>query len=185
MADTPGFPDCNTCMMVDRQDRLWLFWPVILANSWESCLTHYQIADSCQGIEGPAPQWTDHGVILLKPDDFAVEGERVLDELIRSTPAETLKPHTQEIDQLRRRLGDRLYQRLGWQPRCKPTVLPTGRILLPLYSDTFSISIMAISDNDGQSWYASEPLFGFGNIQPTVSAQKKTARWWPICERTA
>src|SRR5262245_56052168 len=26
MADTPGFPDCNTCMMIDRRERLWLFW---------------------------------------------------------------------------------------------------------------------------------------------------------------
>jgi predicted neuraminidase len=39
MADTPGFPDCNTCMMVDRRNRLWLFWPTIIANTWESCLT--------------------------------------------------------------------------------------------------------------------------------------------------
>ena len=68
----------------------------------------------------------------------------------------------------RERLGDKLYQRLGWQPRCKPTVLPSGRILLPLYSDTFSISIMAVSDDGGQTWYASKPLIGFGNIQPAV-----------------
>lgn len=34
MADTPGFPDCNTCLMIDRHDRLWLFWPIIIANSW-------------------------------------------------------------------------------------------------------------------------------------------------------
>src|SRR5688572_32028303 len=27
-ADTPGFPDCNTCLMVDGQKRLWLFLPV-------------------------------------------------------------------------------------------------------------------------------------------------------------
>jgi predicted neuraminidase len=40
MADTPGFPDCNTCMMVDKRDRLWLFWPTVLANSWESCVTN-------------------------------------------------------------------------------------------------------------------------------------------------
>ena len=40
MADYPDLPDCNTCMMIDRQDRLWLFWPTILANSWESCLTN-------------------------------------------------------------------------------------------------------------------------------------------------
>ena len=66
------------------------------------------------------------------------------------------------------RLGNKLYQRLGWQPRCKPTILPSGRILLPLYTDTFSISIMAISDDDGATWYASKPLIGFGNIQPAV-----------------
>jgi predicted neuraminidase len=47
-------------------------------------------------------------------------------------------------------------------------VLPSGRILLPLYTDTFSISIMAVSDDDGQSWYASGPLMGFGAIQPAV-----------------
>src|SRR5689334_5135743 len=33
LADVPGFPDCNTCLMIDRQQRLWLFWPTILANS--------------------------------------------------------------------------------------------------------------------------------------------------------
>jgi predicted neuraminidase len=71
-------------------------------------------------------------------------------------------------ERLRERLGDKLYQRLGWQPRCKPTVLPSGRILLPLYSDTFSISMMAVSDDGGQTWYASKPLIGFGNIQPAV-----------------
>ena len=38
MADTPGFPDCNPCMIVDPQKRLWLFWPVILANEWHTAL---------------------------------------------------------------------------------------------------------------------------------------------------
>ena len=41
-------------------------------------------------------------------------------------------------------------------------------MILPLYTDTFAISIMAISDDDGKNWYASKPLIGFGNIQPTV-----------------
>lgn len=72
------------------------------------------------------------------------------------------------LDQFRMRLSDKLYQRLGWQPRCKPTVLPSGRILLPLYTDTYSISIMAISDDQGKNWFASKPLLGFGNIQPAV-----------------
>jgi predicted neuraminidase len=37
-----------------------------------------------------------------------------------------------------------------------------------MYSDTYSVSIMAISDDQGESWYASGPLLGFGNIQPAV-----------------
>jgi predicted neuraminidase len=75
---------------------------------------------------------------------------------------------TNRIAELKRRIGDKLSQRLGWQPRCKPTVLHSGRILLPLYSDTYSVSIMAISDDAGQTWRASHPLAGFGNIQPAV-----------------
>ena len=63
---------------------------------------------------------------------------------------------------------DELYQRLGWMPRVHPIVLPSGRWILPLYSDTFSASIMAISDDRGATWTASQPLIGFGNIQPSL-----------------
>ena len=49
LADTPGFPDCNTCLIVDKQQRLWMFWPTILANSWESCLTNYKSAADYYG----------------------------------------------------------------------------------------------------------------------------------------
>ena len=66
--DTPGFPDCNTCLMIDKEDRLWLFWPVIIANSWESCLTHY--VTSTDYLEDGVPNTSGNGVILLKPDDF-------------------------------------------------------------------------------------------------------------------
>jgi predicted neuraminidase len=76
------------------------------------------------------------------------------------------------IAQVRGRLTDKLYQRLGWQTRCKPTVLDSGRILLPLYSDTYSFSLMAISDDRGRTWRASKPLMGFGNIQPAVLQKK-------------
>jgi predicted neuraminidase len=75
---------------------------------------------------------------------------------------------TNRVAELKRRITDKLSQRLGWQPRCKPTLLRSGRILLPLYSDTYSVSIMAISDDAGQTWFASRPLAGYGNIQPAV-----------------
>ena len=166
LADRPGFPDCNTCLMVDRRGRLWLFWPTILANSWESCLTNFKW--STHFSEDGPPRWEGEGLVLLKPDDFRDEGIRVLDDMLAKR-AQPLSPKAQaEIAEARQRLGNKLYQRLGWQPRCKPTVLPSGRILLPLYSDTFSISIMAISDDGGDNWFASKPLIGFGNIQPAV-----------------
>ncbi len=166
LADTPGFPDCNTCMMIDRDDRLWLFWPTILANSWESCWTNFQWSRDYQQ-PGP-PRWAEKGLILLKPDDFQDAALQVL-EAERARRDQPATPREEAMMQaFRERLGQKLYQRLGWQPRCKPTVLPSGRILLPLYSDTFSISLMAISDDQGQSWFASEPLIGLGNIQPAV-----------------
>jgi predicted neuraminidase len=73
---------------------------------------------------------------------------------------------------VKKRVGDKLLSRLGWQPRCKPTVLTSGRILLPLYSDTYSAGIMAISDDGGKTWTASQPLAGFGSIQPAVLERK-------------
>lgn len=166
MADTPGFPDCNTCMMIGRDNRLWLFWPIILAHSWESCITQFKTSSSYTN-DGP-PKWDDHGQILLKPADFSAEAIAQLDGLMKKYGALLNEEHRQDIEEGKQKLKNKLYQRLGWQPRCKPTVLPSGRILLPLYSDTFSISIMAVSDDDGKTWYASKPLLGFGAIQPTV-----------------
>jgi predicted neuraminidase len=156
--------------MLDKHGALWLFWPVILANSWESCITHYQVATRPAG-DGP-PTWDRHGGILLKPDDFGPEANRLLDQTLAGLGQALSERQQAAIDEAREKLTQKLYQRLGWQPRCKPTVLPSGRILLPLYSDTFSISIMAVSDDDGATWYASKPLIGFGNIQPSVLRRK-------------
>ncbi|HUG69817.1 MAG TPA: sialidase family protein [Pirellulaceae bacterium] len=166
MADTPGFPDCNTCMMIGPDERLWLFWPTILANSWESCLTNFKVAT--RYTEPGSPKWARNGLILLKPDDFQSDAIKVLAAIVEKFEPLLNERARTEIEEGRERLGQKLYQRLGWQPRCKPTVLPSGRILLPLYTDTFSISIMAISDDGGESWFASKPLLGFGNIQPSV-----------------
>jgi predicted neuraminidase len=49
--------------------------------------------------------------------------------------------------------------------------LPSGRILLPLYSDGFNASLMAISDDAGETWAASRPIVGLGPIQPSVVRQ--------------
>ena len=43
---------------------------------------------------------------------------------------------------------------------------------MPLYSDGFSFSLMAITDDWGATWKTSTPLVGFGNIQPSLARKK-------------
>src|SRR5260221_13527341 len=38
MADRRGFSDCNTCMMIDAQKRLWLVWATIIGDPRGNCL---------------------------------------------------------------------------------------------------------------------------------------------------
>ncbi|MBY0458715.1 MAG: exo-alpha-sialidase, partial [Gemmataceae bacterium] len=170
MADTPGFPDCNTTMWIDKDGKLWLFWPLILANSWESCLTQYRTSSDYQ--KDGAPKWDWQGSITLKPKNFE---EVMLREfgVWKKQVGDTAKlPASLTEEAIKKRVEDKLLSRLGWQPRCKPTVLSTGRVLLPLYSDTYSAGLMAISDDQGKTWAASQPLAGFGSIQPAVLERK-------------
>ena len=168
MVDTPGFPDGNTAMFIDARRGLWLFWPIILANTWESCITSYRVSSRYEA--SGSPKWDWQGQILLKPESFAEDMEKALDVRLKtsSVPAEM----TNRLADFKQTITNKLSQRLGWQPRCKPTVLRSGRIVLPLYSDTYSVSIMALSDDEGQTWFASRPLAGFGNIQPAVLQKK-------------
>jgi predicted neuraminidase len=166
LADTPGFPDCNTALFVDSRRRLWLFWPTVLDNTWGSCLTNFRYSTD---YEADRPvRWDWQGVLFLKPADFEREMTRGLEARLSLFPDRPLPGGAAARDRLKEKLGNKLAARLGWQPRCKPTELPSGRLLLPLYSDTFSVSLMAVSDDGGRTWAASKPLAGFGNIQPTV-----------------
>ena len=169
LADTPGFPDCNTTLFIDKDGKLWLFWPVILANSWESCLTQYRVSSDYQK-DGP-PRWEWQGMLALKPKNFDAVVLREFATWKQQVGGIAL-PKDLNDDYIKTKVSDKLLSRLGWQPRCKPTVLSSGRILLPLYSDTYSAGLMAISDDGGKTRTASEPLAGFGSIQPAVVERK-------------
>ncbi len=41
--------------------------------------------------------------------------------------------------------------RMGWQTRHKP-LLVGNRMVLPLYSDGFDFSLMALTDDGGKTW---------------------------------
>jgi len=66
-------------------------------------------------------------------------------------------------------LGYPYFRRMGWQTKNKAVVVDNNRIVVPLYSDGFSFSLMAISDDCGGTWRFSEPLVGPGNIQPSIA----------------
>ena len=67
---------------------------------------------------------------------------------------------------------DQKKRQTGWMTRIHPIALPTGRILLPLYSDGYNMGLAAISDDMGKTWRASSPMVGFGPIQPTIVRKK-------------
>lgn len=166
LADTPGFPDTNCVVWVDSKKKLWLFWPTILANTWESALMKYRTSTDYQQQEGP-PKWDWQDNILLIPKRMQERTEEVFaKELKRNGP---LRDWASRMVAL---AGDKQFSRLGWFSRTHPLELPSGRIILPLYSDGFSFGLMAISDDAGKTWHASEPIVGFGNIQPSVVRKK-------------
>jgi predicted neuraminidase len=68
-----------------------------------------------------------------------------------------------------KRLGYPYFRRMGWQTKNKAIFTPSGRMVVPLYSDGFSFSLMALTDDGGRTWHFSEPLVGPGNIQPSIA----------------
>lgn len=163
LADTPGYPDCNPALFAAPDRTIWLFWPTILDHRWEGALLKFAVAKDEGEHSGPL-RWTREGVLHVTPHGFAP----AMDEAIGSLPDDVKTAAKPALDRLATRSKDELYQRLGWMPRVHPTVLPSGRWLLPLYSDTFNASIVAISDDQGASWSSSTPMLGFGNIQPSL-----------------
>jgi len=169
MADTPGFPDTNCCMIIDPQKRLWLLWPTIQANLWESALMNYKISSD---YENPGtPVWEKEKVLHMKP------GEK-FPEIVREKTATYMSRrtlHPREIEWAYhnfQQADDKLTRRLGWFTRAHPYITSEGRMLVGLYSDGFSFSMVAYTDNWGDTWQYSEPIIGGGNIQPSF-AQKQ------------
>lgn len=164
LVDTQNFPDTNPTLFIDSKKRLWLFWPAILANEWETALMKYKVSSDYLGA-GP-PKWSDGDNILVIPKNIVERTQEVLRRDLKSTP------FGQHAKRLVAMASDKLSSRLGWFTRTHPMELPSGRIIVPLYSDGFSYSLMAISDDGGRNWYGSEPIVGYGNIQPSLVRKK-------------
>jgi len=166
MADTPDIPDCNPVLFIDRKDELWLFWIAVLANRWEDSLLRYRTSSDYQN-DG-APKWNWQDVIILKPgESFASDLESGYREMnLPEIDYGGYAPHPLEaLVEAAKNISNR---QKGWMTRTHLTVLPSGRILLPLYSDGFYVGLMAISDDEGATWRDGSPIVGVGLNQPSV-----------------
>ncbi len=170
LADTPGYPDTNATIFIDPKQRLWLMYPTILANEWHTALMKYKISSNYE--KNGAPVWESNDVLHITPGaEFAATVNPVLDSwtgLIEKMPAEQQTRARARVAETRKNAADKLYKRLGWMTRAHPFVLDNQRLIVPLYSDGFSFSLMAITDDWGKSWHTSTPLVGLGNIQPSI-----------------
>jgi hypothetical protein len=168
VADTPGYPDCNPVAFVDARGQLTVAWPAILDNRWETALLRYRTAPTTHWSSGPPP-WNDGGVILLRPETLREKFEPFARGVAERLPAGRDRD---EVTQAIARLADPLYNRLGWMPRTHVLRLRGGRLLLPLYTDTFSVGLVAISDDEGATWRASDPIISLGGVQPSLVLRK-------------
>ena len=166
MADSPGHPDCNPVLFLNKKDELFLFWIVVQANRWEASIIKYRTSNDY--LNKGAPKWNWQDIILLKPDnEFAATIEEKFKESGKSGLAwaeYALKYEKMIVEAAK----DPKKRETGWMTRIHPLTLNSGRILLPLYSDGYNLSLIAISDDNGDTWKPSLPLVGRGNVQPSL-----------------
>lgn len=170
MADTKNIPDCNPTLFLNRNGKLFLFWIAVQANKWEDAILRFRTSTHYNGDGAPEWDWQDN--ILLKPDDsFAKEVDKRFGELPENTAGWAGYAPLYD-DMIKDASKDVLKRSIGWMTRIHPITLASGRILLPLYSDGLNMSLVAISDDDGETWRPSLPIVGRGPIQPALAVKK-------------
>lgn len=170
MADTPLIPDCNPVLFLNNQGKLFLVWIAVQANLWEQSILRVKTSIAYDKSGPPAWNWQDN--ILLKPDK---KFEEEVAAKFKSMPESRVgwAGYAPKYDELITEASkDAAKRSIGWMTRIKPAVMENGRIVLPLYSDGFNFSLMAISDDNGESWHPGLPVVGRGPIQPALAKRK-------------
>lgn len=169
MADTPGIPDCNPVIFLNSKQDLMLVWIAVLGNRWENSILKLRRSKNYSQAGAPIWNWQDN--ILLQPGE---EFEKEVKDRFNKLPDSNLgwseyAPSYEKL--ILEAATDSKKRSVGWMTRIKPLILGE-KIILPLYSDGFNFSIMAISEDSGESWKPSLPLVGKGPIQPALAQRK-------------
>lgn len=170
MADTYGLPDCNPVLFLNNHNKLFLVWIAVQAHRWESSILKLRTSVNYNNSGVPVWNWQDN-ILLAPTDSFAIETASKFKQLTPNYSGDGgyAPKYDNMIIEASRDLSKRS---TGWMTRIKALRLRNGRIVLPLYSDGFSFSMVALSDDDGETWHPSLPIVGRGNVQPAL-VQKK------------
>ncbi len=170
LADTPGLPDCNPVLFLNKKNKLFLVWIAVQGNRWEGSILRTRTSMNYNNSGAPVWEWQDN--ILLKPGkEFEEEVAKKFNEMPRLDHGWAEYAPLYD-DMIKEASKNQVLRSIGWMTRIKPLILNNGRIILPLYSDGYNLSICAISDDDGDSWKPSKPIVGRGPIQPALALQK-------------
>ena len=166
MADSPGQPDCNPILFLNNKNKLFLMWIIVEANRWEASILKFKTSMDYNNEGAPTWMWQD--ILLMKP---GVEFEKRVKEQFEKYGrkdlvwAEYALPYEEMLIEAAK---DPKKRETGWMTRTHPTILENGKILLPLYSDGFNFGLIAISEDDGETWKSSLPIVGRGLNQPSL-----------------
>lgn len=170
MADTPHLPDCNPVLFRNGEGKLFLVWIAVQANRWEQSILRVRTSMNYANAGAPIWDWQDN--ILLKPGPEFEQEVRLRFKELPDSQLGWAEYAPSYDDMIIEASKDSKKSSIGWMTRIKPLILPTGRILLPLYSDGFNFSMAAISDDDGDTWTPSLPIVGRGPIQPAFARKQ-------------
>jgi hypothetical protein len=157
-------------LFMNNSGKLFLVWIVVQANRWEASILKVKTSINYTGQDAPDWEWQD--LILMKPgDEFA---DRVKDQFGKFGRqdlawAEYALPYEEMLIEAAK---DPKKRETGWMTRTHPTILESGKILLLLYSDGFNFGLIAISEDDGETWKSSLPIVGRGLNQPSLIVRK-------------
>jgi predicted neuraminidase len=169
-ADTKGLPDCNPVVFLNSKGKLFLVWIAVQGNQWEGSILRTRTSTNFNQPGAPVWEWQDN--ILIKPGK---EFEEEIQQKFKEMPEleHGWAGYAPLYDDLIVEASkNKVNRSIGWMTRIKPLILENGRILLPLYSDGYNLSICAISDDNGETWKASKPIVGRGPIQPALVVRK-------------
>ncbi|MCC6490288.1 MAG: exo-alpha-sialidase, partial [Candidatus Hydrogenedentes bacterium] len=164
IADTQGRSDNNPCMVIDSENRLWLFHATLdypPRNTWVYATVKYMVSSDYESAD--VPVWLKSAIFEPKFEGLEeiVTGISVEDSVKDGISAE-------ELVIAREKIKKPETLREGWMTRAHPLIRSDGTLLLPLASEHYEIAAMAMTKNGGESWTFSAPVPDTGVEQPSV-----------------